>query len=108
MQIILVKCKIVLVIFIYSYRFRYAGDITDVDHLSLEESKQALRVVQRQLASSKKNVKKLKQRNLRLEKKNKSLESVMNDLKQRGLISAKGQLLLQVKLKMLITNEIKL
>lgn len=59
---------------------RYAGDIKDVDQLSLEESKRALRILQQQLKATQMNAKKWKARSLRLLRKNERLKAAMREV----------------------------
>lgn len=82
--------------YVFFCRIRYAGDIKDVASMSPESSKQALPKVLKQLEDTQKRVNRLKQQNLVLRKNAKKFSGIMSQLKANNMISAKGELILQV------------
>ncbi|KAL9704153.1 hypothetical protein quinque_007671 [Culex quinquefasciatus] len=79
-------------------RIRYAGDIKDPANLCPEDSVRAIRVLQDQLDKSNLRNNRLKQKNLRLQKKIQSYDDIITALKSRNLIGKCGELVLE-KLK---------
>lgn len=81
---------------------RYSGDIKDLSSISAEGAKNALPKVQKQLYAAQLRVNRLKQKAYRLQKKVGNLQEIFATLQEQGLLSASGQLLLQVVIDVFI------
>lgn len=78
---------------------RYPGDVKNIDKLSPNAYRAAIRVLKNQIANDRKKIKRLQSDNNRKRKKIESMESLLNDLQKKNLISHDAQNMFSVSLK---------